>query len=174
MWFLSPTGVISYILYDWLNILSQPVNVIATWQAVAIGDVALFITLSVRMLSSIFEMIDPSLEEAAESLGASESQMFRDVILPLALPGVVAVAVFVFVRTMAAYVMALVLGGGVKNVNVIPLEIYINVLNIGFVGSLPVASAWAVLLVLVTLIGRFILIWFMRRNFKGYLERQLL
>ncbi|HEX9015460.1 MAG TPA: ABC transporter permease subunit [Chloroflexota bacterium] len=174
LWFLSPTGVVNYVLYDFLHLVDQPINVATTIQGVVMGDIALFSTLTVRMLSSIFAMLDPAVEEASLSLGASPRQTFVKVALPMVLPGIVAAAVFVFVRTMAAYVTALILGGGAGGVNVVPLEIYLNMLSIGFTGDLPLASAFSVILIAITIGGRALFVYFMRRNFREYLEKEML
>ncbi len=174
LWVLSPTGVINYVLFDALHLVAEPINVANTVKAVVMGDIALFSTLTVRMLASLFAMVDPAIEEASLSLGASQRQTFQKVVLPMVLPGIVAAAVFVFVRTMSAYVTALILGGGVGGVNVIPLEIYLNMLSMGFTGSLPLASAFSVILVGVTLGGRAFFVFFIRRSFREYLAKEML
>jgi spermidine/putrescine transport system permease protein len=96
------------------------------------------------------------------------------IVLPLVLPGIVAAAVFVFVRTMSAYVTALILGGGAGGVNVVPLEVYLHMITIGFTGNLPLAATLSVLLTLITLGGRAFFVVFMRRHFREYLQRELL
>jgi putative spermidine/putrescine transport system permease protein len=174
LWFLSPTGVVSYVLFDVLHVIPAPLNVANTVLAVVLGDVALFSTLTVRMLSSLFAMLDPAIEEASLSLGATQRQTFVKIVLPLVLPGIVAAAVFVFVRTMSAYVTALILGGGAGGVNVVPLEVYLHMITIGFTGNLPLAATLSVLLTLITLGGRAFFVVFMRRHFREYLQRELL
>lgn len=57
------------------------------------------------------ENIDRSLFEAASDLGASSWTIFRKVIFPLSLPGVVAAFVFVFVPTIGEFVTPLLVGG---------------------------------------------------------------
>lgn len=174
LWFLSPTGVVSYVLYDVLHVISAPMNVANTVLAVVLGDIALFSTMAVRMLSSLFAMLDPAIEEASLSLGASQRQTFQKIVLPMVLPGIVAAAVFVFVRTMSAYVTALILGGGAGGVNVMPLEVYLNMMTVGFTGNLPLAAALSVFLIVITLGGRAFFVLFMRRHFRDYLKRETL
>src|SRR5439155_127690 len=57
------------------------------------------------------EGIDPAIEDAAASLGARPLQVFRRVILPLALPGVLAGTILVFILGMNAYATPILLGG---------------------------------------------------------------
>jgi spermidine/putrescine transport system permease protein len=58
------------------------------------------------------ERIDKRLIEAAFDLGANQFQVLRRIILPLALPGIAAGAVLVFVPCLGAYVSPELLGGG--------------------------------------------------------------
>jgi spermidine/putrescine transport system permease protein len=57
------------------------------------------------------EGIDRSLLEAARSLGCTEWQAFKEVVLPLSLPGVSAGCLLVFVLTAGTYLPPMILGG---------------------------------------------------------------
>jgi ABC-type spermidine/putrescine transport system permease subunit I len=57
------------------------------------------------------EKIDPALLEAGGSLGASKLQLFRRVILPLSLPGVVAGVLLVFIPAISTFAVPEILGG---------------------------------------------------------------
>ena len=56
--------------------------------AVIAGIIAINLPFTVLTLQSVFEGIDPRLEEAAASMGAAPSRAFWRVVFPLALPGV--------------------------------------------------------------------------------------
>jgi putative spermidine/putrescine transport system permease protein len=62
-------------------------------------------------ITSAIQGIDPSLESAARSLGASPARAFRRVVLPLALPGIQAGCTLVFVLAISAYVTPALIGG---------------------------------------------------------------
>ena len=62
------------------------------------------------ILGSI-QSIDPALEEAAQSLGASRLRTMLKVVFPLSLPGIQAGTVLVFVLTISSYVIPILLGG---------------------------------------------------------------
>jgi len=64
---------------------------------VAIAHTALALPFAVLTTSSVFAGISDELEEAAMTLGCSRFQAVRKVILPLALPGLAASAIFVFI-----------------------------------------------------------------------------
>ncbi len=174
LWLFGPTGPINSLLWRTLGIIDEPISFTGTLFAVIVGDMVLFSTIAVRMLASIYEMIDPVLEQASESLGARDSQTFRYVVWPLLLPGLAAAWIFLFFRTMAAYVAALVLGGGTRGVVVIPLEIYLQINSLGVGGTIGTAAALAVVLVGTTLVGRALFLLIMRRAFRERLGTEVL
>ena len=79
--------------------------------AVIIGILAVNLPYVVLTLQSVLEGIDRSIEDAAFSLGAGPFTMARRVLLPLALPGFAAGAIFCFILTMNAYATPVLLGG---------------------------------------------------------------
>ena len=174
LWFMSPTGPINFIFFQQLEWIESPLEFSGTFTAIIVGDLALFATLAVRMMASLFEMIDPALEDAASSLGASERETFFDVLLPLAAPGLAAVWVFIFIRTMVAYVAALVLGGGAKGIVVLPLEIFSRIQQLGISGTMAQICAFAVVLAVITLLGRALYLFIVRRAFRDRLQGEIL
>jgi putative spermidine/putrescine transport system permease protein len=79
--------------------------------AVIAGIIAINLPFTVLTLQSVFEGIDPRLEEAAASMGAAPSRAFRRVVFPLALPGIAIAAVLCFILCMNAFATPLLLGG---------------------------------------------------------------
>jgi putative spermidine/putrescine transport system permease protein len=65
----------------------------------------------VLTLQSVIEGINRNVEEAAFSLGAGPVTMFRRVLLPLALPGILAGTILTFILGMNAYATPVLLGG---------------------------------------------------------------
>ena len=103
-------GMISVGLME-LGITSAPVQIMFTEGAVIIGIIAVNLPFMVLTLQSVIESIDRAVEEAAFSLGAGPWQMFRRVLWPLALPGVVAGIILTFILGMNAYATPVLLGG---------------------------------------------------------------
>ena len=169
LWMISPAGPVNYLLFRALGVIDFPIQFTGTMTAVIIGDIALFSTLAVRMAASLFEMVDPALEDASISLGANERETFFNVSLPLVLPGLTAIWVMVFIRTMVAYVAALLLGGGSMGVVVLPLEIFNRIQSLGVSGTMAQVCAYSVVLAMATLAGRLIYVFLIRRVFKGKL-----
>lgn len=65
----------------------------------------------VRTVGAVWANLDPSLAEAARTLGASRWLAFRKVTLPLLTPAIVSAAVIVFVFTFTSFGIVLLLGG---------------------------------------------------------------
>ena len=93
------------------GVIDRPLQIMYTEAAVIVGITAVNLPFMVLTLESVIEGIDPAIEEAASSLGARPLQVFRRVILPLAMPGVLAGTILVFILGMNAYATPILLGG---------------------------------------------------------------
>jgi ABC-type spermidine/putrescine transport system permease subunit I len=78
-------------------------------------------------IMAAIERIPPSLEEAAQNLGASWGQMFARTILPLSMPGLVSGALLVFSVSMSAFITPALMGG--RRVRMVGQQIYEEVLT---------------------------------------------
>ena len=94
-----------------LGVTSEPIVFMYTELAVIVGILAVNLPYVVLTLQSVIEGIDRSVEEAAFNLGAGPISMARRVLLPLALPGLAAGAIFCFILSMNAYATPVLLGG---------------------------------------------------------------
>ncbi|WP_371135898.1 ABC transporter permease [Reyranella sp.] len=96
---------------QWLGLIDKPLEIMFTETAVIIGIIAVNLPFMVLSLQSVIEGIDRSVEEAAFSLGAPPGTMFRRVLWPLALPGILAGTILTFILAMNAYATPFLLGG---------------------------------------------------------------
>jgi putative spermidine/putrescine transport system permease protein len=94
-----------------LGFVEAPLEIMFTEKAVIIGIIAVNLPYMVLTLQSVLEGIARNLEEAAFSLGAGPWRMFRRVLWPLALPGIIAGAILCFILAMNAYATPVLLGG---------------------------------------------------------------
>ena len=94
-----------------LGLISEPIEIMFTEKAVIIGIIAVNLPFMVLSLQSVIESIDRAVEEAAFSLGAPPLTMFRRVLWPLALPGILAGTILTFILAMNAYATPFLLGG---------------------------------------------------------------
>jgi putative spermidine/putrescine transport system permease protein len=85
--------------------LYRPIGVI-------VALVHVFLPFMILPIMNAIEAIDPRLEEAARTLGASPATVFRRVVLPLSMPGVQSGVILVFVLAASAYVIPMLIGGG--------------------------------------------------------------
>src|SRR5215470_18061885 len=94
-----------------LGAIEVPFEIMFTEKAVVIGIIAVNLLYMVLTLQSVLEGVPRDVEEAAFSLGAGPLVMFRRVLWPLALPGIIAGAIFCFILAMNAYATPVLLGG---------------------------------------------------------------
>ncbi len=80
--------------------------------AVVLGMVYNFLPFMVLPIYTVLIKLDPKIIEAAQDLGAPQSIVFRRVIFPLSLPGVVSGLTMVFVPAVSTFVISKMLGGG--------------------------------------------------------------
>ena len=112
--------------YAWMGLLSinGPVNAVLgffglgpytmlnTSGAVVLGMVYNFLPFMVLPIFSVIVKIDSRVIEAAQDLGANSVQVFRRVIFPLSLPGVLSGVTMVLIPSVSTFVISRLLGGG--------------------------------------------------------------
>jgi putative spermidine/putrescine transport system permease protein len=103
----------------------------------------LWIPFMVLPVQAALERVPSSLIEASNDLGANPGQTFRSVILPLALPGVVAGAIFTFSLTLGDYIVPEIVG---PSSLILGQVVYIQQ---GTAGNIPLAAAFSVVPILV-------------------------
>jgi putative spermidine/putrescine transport system permease protein len=94
-----------------VGVINEPLQIMYTEGAVIAGIIAVNLPYMVLTLQSVIEGINRNVEEAAFSLGAGPATMFRRVLLPLALPGLLAGTILTFILGMNAYATPVLLGG---------------------------------------------------------------
>jgi molybdate transport system permease protein len=116
---LAPGGPIGAWLQSWFG-----VRILFTWRAAAVASAVVSFPLMVRSIRLAFHAVDPRLEFAARSLGASRLDAFFTVSLPLARRGVVAGAILAFARSLGEFGATMMVAGSIDGQRTIPLEIY--------------------------------------------------
>ncbi|HSD54902.1 MAG TPA: iron ABC transporter permease [Burkholderiales bacterium] len=106
---LGRAGTVNVLLMDWFG-LEHPVNFMYGVHGVLIVEtVHLFPLMTLSVLDALAK-VDPSLEEAAQGMGAKGWRRFWDVTLPLTTPGYISGALLVFIFTFADFITPLVVG----------------------------------------------------------------
>lgn len=91
-------GWVGAALWDWFGFTFA-----FRWTGAALAAAVMAFPLMVRAIRLAIEAVDPRLEEAAGTLGASRLAVFRTVTLPLILPGIIAGAVLAFAKAMGEF-----------------------------------------------------------------------
>ena len=117
----SPLGTFAVFVYIWLPYMILP-------------------------MQAALERVPNSMLEASADLGATRAQTFRSVILPLALPGVIAGSIFTFSLTLGDYIIPQIIG---NSANFIGMAVYQLQ---GTAGNIPLAAAFAVVPIVVMLV----------------------
>lgn len=107
---LDNRGPVNFVLSS-LEFVVEPLTLLYTPIAVVIGLTSVLLPFMIVTLHSVIEGIDPSLEEASLNLGASPLRTFGRVVMPLAMPGILAGSVLCFILSMNAYATPVLLGG---------------------------------------------------------------
>ncbi|MEL6747192.1 MAG: ABC transporter permease subunit [Pseudomonadota bacterium] len=107
---LKKEGLLNALLLS-AGLISEPLTILNTNAAVYVGIVYSYLPFMVLPLYANLARQDPALLEAAQDLGASPAKAFFTVTLPLALPGVIAGCLLVFIPAVGEFVIPDLLGG---------------------------------------------------------------
>jgi putative spermidine/putrescine transport system permease protein len=107
---LGRNGILNNFLVG-IGVTDEPFSMLYTQGSVIIAMVYLFVPLMILTLVGVLENIPEDVIEASASLGASPAATFRQVIFPLAVPGLIVGAVLVFTGSFTAYATPQLLGG---------------------------------------------------------------
>ena len=142
---LGKEGAINIILQA-LHITSAPIDALLfTELSVVIGMTQIYCVFMVGPIAFMLGRIDASVIEAARDLGAGFPRIFRTIILPLSMPGVIVGAIFVSVMVLGEFATAAALSG--RKVNMLGNIIVTQV------GSLKWAFAAVIGVILTILMG---------------------
>lgn len=107
---LGREGMVNTLLRQ-AGLVDGPLPLLYNTFGVVVGVTHVYLAFLVLPVFSALLAIDPSVEQAASSLGASRATVFRRVTLPMSLPGVLAGSTLVFVLTMGVYLTPVIMGG---------------------------------------------------------------
>jgi ABC-type spermidine/putrescine transport system permease subunit II len=113
---------------------------------------------AVWIATAAFAAIEPELEEAARSSGASAMRAFLDVMLPLAAPGLMASAIFVFLESLDEFTGTYFVGA--PDVTTLPLLLYTSAAG----GNYQIASITALILLVPSIAFMFVVERFLRAD----------
>lgn len=107
---IKARGILNTLLIS-LGIIDQPLPILFTNTAVIIGLVYNLLPFMILPIMANVERLDNRLIDAARDLGAKRFTIFRKVIVPLTMPGIVAGSILVFLPAMTIFYIPNILGG---------------------------------------------------------------
>ena len=126
---MGDKGIINELL-RWMSLIGdKPVPLMYNSFGVAVGLVQFSLPFMVLSLVGVIQNIDPSLEEASRSLGASRWATFWKITFPLSMPGILAGSLLVFAISISSYIVPTLMGGW--KVVVLPIHIFQQVAELG-------------------------------------------
>jgi spermidine/putrescine transport system permease protein len=153
---LGPEGIAGFVAQ---TTGLQRFRILGTEAGVLIGLVYGYLPLMVFPLYVTLERMDRSLVEASKDLGAGRWATFRQVTLPIALPGLITGSILVFIPMMGEYVIPEILGYG--QVYTIGSALVLRFLE---ARNWPAGAAYAAGLILVMLVVITVYLWFTNRG----------
>jgi spermidine/putrescine transport system permease protein len=139
---VTPEIVMGVSLLAFFQWVFQYLNVQLGMHTVVLAHVTFCIAYVVIVVMARLRTMDATLEEAALDLGATEWQAFRDVTLPILLPGVVAAALLAFTISFDDYVITSLVAG--VDSETLPMVLYAMARR----GSSPVVNAISTLIII--------------------------
>ncbi len=134
-------------------------RILGTPVAVLIGVVYGYLPLMIFPIYVTMERMDRTLIEASKDLGAGRWATFRQITLPITLPGLITGSILVFIPLMGEYVVPAILGYG--RVFLVGNQLVLQFLE---ARNWPEGAARAVILILIMLVSIVIYLWFANRG----------
>ncbi len=129
------------------NIIDEPLRLAFTMTGVTIAMVHVMVPFMVISVWASLQKLDPQVENAGLSLGASQRTVFRRVVLPQLLPGILSGSIIVFALSASAFATPALLGGRrLKVVATAAYDEFLNTLN------WPLGAAIAVVLLVANVV----------------------
>jgi iron(III) transport system permease protein len=153
------SGIIPRTLKLWLEMDHVPFSLKGVWGVLMVHTFTMY-TYFYMTASAAIKGLDPSLEEAAASLGAGRIYTWRRIILPMLTPAIVASSLLVFMIAMASYTAPLIFGIE----RTMTMQIYLSRTN----GNLDMAATQSTLLSIVSILFLIIMRWYQGlRNYQN-------
>ena len=153
------SGILPRALQHLFSLDQVPFSLKGIWGVVVVHTFTMY-TYFYLTASAAIKGLDPSLEEAATSLGANRIRVWRKVILPMLTPSIIASSLLVFMVSMASYTAPLMFGVE----RTMTMQIYLARTN----GNLEMAATQSTVLSFVSITFLLIMRWYQnRRNYQN-------
>lgn len=155
-------------LGQWLDRLFG-ISLPFTWQGAAVAGGIMAFPLLVRAVRLSLEAVDPKLEAAASTLGASRWRVLATITLPLALPGVITGTLLAFARALSEFGATMTFAANIPGeTRTLPLALYSLIQT---PGEEAAAARLCVLSIIIAMLALLISEWLARRVRRRISER---
>ncbi len=121
------TGYLNRFLMGLFELSEPPLPIMYSLTGIVLAHAFYNAPIITRAVHAAWERLDPRYEESARALGASRFYIFKDITLPMLLPGVLSGAALVFIFCFLSFPIVLSVGGG--RFSTIEVEIYTRVVT---------------------------------------------
>ena len=142
---LGNNGVINEALRN-LGLIERPLKMMYTSGGIVLALVHVMVPFMILAIWAALQRQDPATEKAAESLGAGPFTVFRRIVLPQAMPGILSGSLIVFSLSASAFATPAILGG--RRIKVVSTTVYDEFLN---TLNWPLGAAIAIILLVAVL-----------------------
>jgi thiamine transport system permease protein len=120
-------GYLNQLLMHLFGLSEPPLPIMYSLTGIVLAHAFYNAPIITRTVHAAWERLDPRYEESARALGASRFSVFKDITLPLILPGLLSGAALVFIFCFLSFPIVLSVGGG--RFSTIEVEIYTRVVT---------------------------------------------
>ena len=107
---LNPNGFINSMLL-FLGVIDTPLRMMQTDFSIYMGMLLTYLPLMILPLYAVMIRLEDDILDAAADLGATRWDLFRTIVLPLTIPGIIAGSLLVFIPAVGEFVIPALLGG---------------------------------------------------------------
>jgi len=105
-------GILNQLSLSWFNLELPTVGILYSWEGIIFANIMFYMPFFIAPVFAKLETLDPSLEEAARSLGSHGFHLIRRIVLPALTPGILAGALLTLLLTLNEFGVVLFLGWG--------------------------------------------------------------
>ena len=144
---LGPKGWLNLLIQSIFSLNQPPIQIINTLGAILLAHVFYNSTVFIRIVGGAWSQLDPKIEFAARTLGASPLRVWQKITIPLLKPALLSAILLVFLFNFTSFAVILLLGG--PKFSTLEVEIYIQALHML---NLPMAGLLSAIQLVFTLV----------------------
>lgn len=147
-----------------LNIQFIKLGLARTLTGVVLVSIVPCIPYAVRLLKEIFKLVGEGYIKQAMVLGASKTYIFRKIVIPLLLPGILSAGMMCYIISFSQYFLVYLIGGG--KIITFTMEMFPFIQS----GDRMMGSVYSVIFIMSTMVSLILMEYILRKFYKGGIE----